>query len=81
MWLRDLLPHALPSARIMVFNHDSAWRFDAPVKSVKDCGNQLLDAVRTCRRSDEVGLSISSDGSGNMYTLNADGLCRRIRGE
>lgn len=45
MWLKDFLPKACPRARIMAFNHNSAWNVDAPVKSVEVCGQQLLDAL------------------------------------
>lgn len=38
----------------MTFDHDSAWRFDAPVESVEDYGQKLLDALNTRRKSPEV---------------------------
>lgn len=54
MWLKDFLPKSFPRARIMTFDHDSAWRFDAPVESVEDYGQKLLDALNTRRKSPEV---------------------------
>lgn len=42
MWLKDLLPKAFPNARIMAFNHNSKWDIDAAVKSVENCGSELL---------------------------------------
>lgn len=49
MWLKHFLPKACPRARIMAFNHNSAWDINAPVKSVDVCGQQLLDALNTSR--------------------------------
>ncbi|KAH0606884.1 uncharacterized protein H6S33_003718 [Morchella sextelata] len=49
MWLKHFLPKACPRARIMAFNHNSAWDINAPVKSVGVCGQQLLDALNTSR--------------------------------
>ncbi|KAH8147315.1 uncharacterized protein LAJ45_08793 [Morchella importuna] len=49
MWLKDLLPKSIPRARIMTYNHNSAWFRDAPVKSIKICGEELLEALNTER--------------------------------
>ncbi|RPB08257.1 hypothetical protein P167DRAFT_468139, partial [Morchella conica CCBAS932] len=53
MWLRDFLPQSFPQARIMAFDHSSAWSMDAPVKSVEVCGEQLLHVLNTRRDTAE----------------------------
>ncbi|KAI5837295.1 ankyrin repeat-containing domain protein [Morchella snyderi] len=53
MWLKDLLPKSVPRARILTYNHNSAWMRDAPVKTVRDCGKQLLAALDSCREEAE----------------------------
>lgn len=60
MWLKDLLPKTLPRARIMAYNHNSAWFRDAPVKSVRVCGEQLLNALDTYRKLPQVCCSVTS---------------------
>lgn len=54
MWLKDLLPKAFPRARIMAYNHNSAWFREAPVKSVRVCGEQLLYAIESSRKLPQV---------------------------
>lgn len=54
MWLKDLLPKLVPRARIMAYNHNSAWFRDAPVKSVRVCGEQLLETLDFRRRLPQV---------------------------
>lgn len=54
MWLKDLLPKSFPRARIMAYNHNSAWFRDAPVKSVRVCGEQLLEALGFYRKGAQV---------------------------
>lgn len=58
MWLKDFLPSSFPKARIMAFNHNSAWNMNAPAKSVEICGSQLLASLNTQRQSPEVSLLI-----------------------
>lgn len=38
----------------MAYNHNSAWFRDAPVKSVKICGEELLEVLNTCRSQSKV---------------------------
>ncbi|KAI5844018.1 ankyrin repeat-containing domain protein [Morchella snyderi] len=51
MWLKELLPKDLPNTRIMAFNHNSKWKIDAPVKSIEECGHELLNHLREYRTS------------------------------
>jgi hypothetical protein len=59
MWLRDFLPKSFPQARIMAFNHNSAWSMNAPVRSVEVCGEQLLHVLNTRRETAEVSLHMT----------------------
>lgn len=54
MWLKDFLPKSFPQARVMTFNHNSGWQYNATVQSVDDYGQALLDALGTKRKSAEV---------------------------
>lgn len=56
MWLRDFLPKekGLEKARIMTFNHNSAWQVNALSKSLLDYGNDLLSLLKDERRKIEV---------------------------
>lgn len=53
MWLRDFLPQENLQARIMVFNHNSAWERDATTKSLEDHGNDLLRVLDKARSTAE----------------------------
>lgn len=50
MWLKHLLPEDLPNTRIMAFNRNSKWNIDAPVKSIEECGHELLNHLRDYRK-------------------------------
>ncbi|RFU78839.1 nacht and wd40 domain [Trichoderma arundinaceum] len=43
--LRDLLKGDYAEARVLSFAHNSDWLVDAPVKTIQQIGNQLLDAL------------------------------------
>jgi hypothetical protein len=44
-WVRDLLPSDIPDARLMFFNYDSTVYNDAPQKSLRTIGDELLLAL------------------------------------
>lgn len=50
IWLRDALPHEGLNARIMVYNHNTAWRANALNKSLSDYGDGLLHELRKVRK-------------------------------
>ncbi|KAK6336188.1 hypothetical protein TWF696_001751 [Orbilia brochopaga] len=54
MWLRDFLPREKGlNARVIIFNHNSAWETHALNKSLHDHGGDLLFALRRVRQTDE----------------------------
>ena len=53
-WLRDFLPAEKLGARIMAFNHNTAWKANALSKSLEDYGQDLLRALSEVRLTDEV---------------------------
>jgi hypothetical protein len=55
-WLREWLPHDFPNARIMSFRQDTSYLLDAPVKSIEECGQQLLNEMIRSRRTTQVVL-------------------------
>jgi len=65
MWLRDFLPKANLNARIMAFNHSTAWEANAFSKSLQEYGDDLLRALRRVRQRAEV----SNDGLGTSFRL------------
>ncbi|PYH94026.1 hypothetical protein BO71DRAFT_380246 [Aspergillus ellipticus CBS 707.79] len=52
-WLRDFLPQENIPARIMAFNHNTAWESDALTKTLYDHGNDLLRALDRVRLTPE----------------------------
>lgn len=54
MWLRDLLPHHVPNARIMTFNYASEWLRDAPRESMRPLASRLLANIDDMRQETEV---------------------------
>ena len=55
MWLRDLLPQFLPSARIATYSYKSDWRQDVKT-NLRKCGEQLLNVLYQYRSSEEVSI-------------------------
>ena len=43
LWLRDILPTEVPSARIMTFGYESAWAFSNSVSGIADKALDLLN--------------------------------------
>lgn len=56
LWLRDFLPAAIPTARIMVFGYNSAVAFSKSVSGLDGFARELLNALRLMRGSNEVHL-------------------------
>lgn len=61
MWLRDLLPHDIPNARILTFEYGSKWYKDPDHVSLRDCGKKLLKRIVQDR---------SHTGGGACQTMN-----------
>ena len=57
MWLRDLLPQFLPSARIATYSYKSDWRQDVKT-NLRKCGQQLLNVLYQYRSSEKVSTVI-----------------------
>ncbi len=55
MWLRDLLPQLLPSARIATYSYKSDWRQDVKT-NLRKCGEQLLNVLYQSRSSEKVSI-------------------------
>ena len=55
MWLRDLLPRFLPSARIASYSYKSDWRQDVKT-NLRKCGEQLLNVLYQYRSSEKVSI-------------------------
>jgi hypothetical protein len=53
-WLKDLLPRWRKDLRIIAINHDSTWEADAPLKSLHDYGEDILESIASQRNSKEV---------------------------
>ncbi|KAJ8127927.1 hypothetical protein O1611_g5708 [Lasiodiplodia mahajangana] len=54
-WLSTLLPHDFPNARIMSFQQDTSYLVNAPVKTIEECGQELLRGVQSMRaRKEEI---------------------------
>ncbi|RDL38237.1 uncharacterized protein BP5553_02577 [Venustampulla echinocandica] len=49
LWLRDLLPHDIPRARIMTFGYDATPAFENSVAGVEDHARDLLRCLRERR--------------------------------
>ncbi|KAI5844069.1 hypothetical protein DFP73DRAFT_632156 [Morchella snyderi] len=67
MWLRDFLPKSFHQARIMAFNHNSAWSMNAPVKSVEVCGEQLLNVLNTRRETEEALVTAGRENTDDRF--------------
>lgn len=52
MWLKDLLPKDLPSARILTFEYDSKWLNDPSHVSLRDCADRLIESIMWDRTHD-----------------------------
>ncbi|OJD12205.1 hypothetical protein AJ78_07164 [Emergomyces pasteurianus Ep9510] len=48
-WLKQLLPQKLPS-RVMAFNYDSDWYFNAPQQKLSSISDKLLERLRSERK-------------------------------
>ena len=57
LWLRDLLPHAIPNSRIMTFGYDSRVAGSKSVVGMMENANILLTQLSLLRNSDEVSIS------------------------
>src|SRR5213593_3970297 len=53
-WLKDLLPRWRKDLRIIAINHKSTWEADAPMKSLQDYGEDILESIAGQRNSKEV---------------------------
>lgn len=76
-WLGDLLPQAIPTARILSFSYDSRTRgSDAPLKNdVSESGKHLLDRLTMYREKTRVRLPCHQVP---LHTITADEtICAR----
>ena len=68
MWLRDLLPDFVPTARIATFSYLSDWyTYKEGVKtSLRELGEQLLTALH----HDRLRIKVRHSGFGMLIPLN-----------
>lgn len=59
MWLRDLLPDLLPSARIATYSYESHWLKESIDRSLRKYGEQLLNVLLQNRSNEEVGRTVA----------------------
>ena len=52
LWLRDILPTEVPSARVMTFEYESAWAFSNSVSGIRDKALDLLNRLSAERNDD-----------------------------
>lgn len=52
LWLRDMLPTEVPSARIMTFGYESAWAFSNSVAGIEHKARDLLNRLSAKRNDD-----------------------------
>ena len=52
LWLRDILPTEVPSARIMTFGYESAWAFSNSVSDIDNKAVDLLNKLSAKRHDD-----------------------------
>lgn len=55
-WLRELLPAKISKpCRVLAFNYDSRWFWDAPQQKLSSISDTLLDSLRNDREQNKVG--------------------------
>jgi hypothetical protein len=54
MWLKDLLPAQVPTARVLAFNYASEWLRDAPRESMRPLASRLLANLDDARQEFQV---------------------------
>lgn len=54
MWLRDLLPKALPNARIMTFGYNARFKNFTAHQDLRGISLNLLAGLSALRKSEEV---------------------------
>ncbi len=70
MWLKDLLPRHVPTARIMTFNYASKWLRDAPRENIRPLASRLLANIDDVRQEREV----SSINETRLFGLRITGV-------
>lgn len=53
MWLRDFLPEAIPTARIMTYGYDSKLLNNNSTASIREFSRNFLEALASARAGDE----------------------------
>jgi hypothetical protein len=72
MWLRDLLPQDLPSARILTFEYDTKWLQNPSSVSLSDCADLLLESIlwdRTHRGETKMCSTMASCAQAYLHGL------------
>lgn len=57
MWLRDLLPQALPNIRIMTYGYNAKFRNFTAQQDIRSISTKLLAELGDLRRTEEVRLN------------------------
>ncbi|KAK2690708.1 hypothetical protein QWA68_010615 [Fusarium oxysporum] len=50
LWLRDFLPHDVPTARVLTFGYNAGVAFTQSKSNIRDFATSLLEGIRTFRR-------------------------------
>ncbi|KAJ0144065.1 Uncharacterized protein HZ326_13139 [Fusarium oxysporum f. sp. albedinis] len=50
LWLRDFLPHDVPTARVLTFGYNAGVAFTQSKSNIRDFATSLLEEIRTLRR-------------------------------
>jgi hypothetical protein len=57
-WLQEFLPEAFPKARIMAFDHNADWIWNAPTTTAAQSAVQMIQAIRSVREDLEVDVPV-----------------------
>lgn len=60
LWLRDLLPEDLPSARVFTYGYNSAFVFSRETSTLREYARALLEDIRSERALPEVSIALFS---------------------
>ena len=55
-WLQEFLPEAFPKARIMAFDHNADWIWNAPTTTAAQSAVQMVQGIRSVR--EDLGVDV-----------------------
>ena len=72
MWLKDLLPEAVPQARVMSFGFEASFKNITARQELRTTAGYLLTELNDCRVTEEVNKILSS-----IFTILSQRLIRK----